>query len=146
MTGGVGRHLAVTAVGAVAERTGNVVTVATSQTTTSTTFVDLATVGPAVSVTAGVRALVSIACFMSNGTAGFGGRMGAAVSGATTSAVSDINSYYAESGNAGDGFKGSWTTLYDPITAGSSTWTAKYRAVGGGTVTFSDRVISVIPF
>jgi len=145
-TGGVGRHFAATGVGAVAERTTNTVTIATSQTRASTTYGDLATVGPAATVTSGVRAMIVLGAFMSNSTAGNGGRVAVATSGAHTSSASDTNSWGAESGLANDGFKGSYLTVYNPITAGSTTWTLKYRTVVGGTATFTDRNISVVPF
>ena len=131
---------------AMAERVPDSALVATAQTTASTTYVDLATAGPAVTHTLGVRALGSWGAIMSNSTLGLGARMACAISGSTTSAASDTNSAACESGNANDAFQISWTTIFDPLTAGSMTFTSKYRAIGGGTASFTTRIMTQIPF
>lgn len=129
----------------VGERSPGIGVVGTSQTTTTTTFTDLGTVGPSVTVTSGTKALVTVGAAMSNGTAGLGARTSAAVSGSTTTAASDGQSFYMESPIAGDTFKGTWTSLLT-LTAGSNTFTQKYRAVGGGTATIAERILWVLPF
>jgi hypothetical protein len=130
------------------QRNNHTATVATSQTTTSTTYADLATVGPTVSsLTTGTFALVVLTAFMSNSGAGNTSLMTFDVSGATTlthaggsvdtlslSTVSDI-------ANAGRRFSAVYPVT---LTAGSNTFTAKYR-VSAGTGTFIDRNIIVIP-
>jgi hypothetical protein len=74
--------------------------------------------------------------------------MGFAVSGATTLAASDAQSLVA--GILGGGgaprpdMQGSATYLVTGLTAGSNTFTAKYR-VDGSTGTFANRNIIVIP-
>jgi hypothetical protein len=141
-----GRMFCATAANAMAQRTPDRALVATGQTRTLTTYGDLTTVGPAVTGTTGVRALASWGAIMSNSTAGLGARMACDISGATTSAADDTNSAACESGNANDGFQISWTTIFNPITAGSSTFTAKYRAIGGGTASFTTRIMTLIPF
>lgn len=141
------RHIATTGVNGVAERVASTSTVISSQSTASATYVDLATIGPAVTVTTGTKAFVMISAEVTTGTAGLGARASVAVSGATTSAAGDANSFLAESGVAGDLFKGSWSTIFDPINAGANTFTLKYRTTaGGGTSTFLNRNVSVIPF
>jgi hypothetical protein len=146
LASGAGRYIAGTGLNGVAERAVGSAVVGTSQTTTSTTYVNLATTGPSTTVTTGTKAIIVIACGISNNTAGQGGRVAIDVSGAYTSAASDTNSICNESGGAADAFQGSWATLYDPITAGSSTFTLKYRLVGSGTATFVNRNILVVPF
>ena len=141
-----GNLIVTTGLNSVTERVPSVALVATSQTSTSSSYGDLTTTGPSVTVTSGVKSLVIIGCAISNTTAGFGGRMAVDVSGAHTSAASDTNSFLAESGNISDTFQGTWMTVYNPITAGSSTWLAKYRAVGPGTASFSNRLIAIVPF
>ncbi|MEO5875528.1 MAG: hypothetical protein ABIS86_17060 [Streptosporangiaceae bacterium] len=145
LSSGMGRYLATTGLGSVAERAGAVGVIATGQSTASATFVDLATVGPTATPATGVRALVVFGAAISNSTAGAGGRVSVALSGSNTQAAADTNSFYAESGLAGDGFQGSWVTVFTPITAGTTTFTLKYRAVGG-TATFANRAVSIIPF
>jgi hypothetical protein len=63
--------------------------VLTSQTTTSTSYTDLATVGPAVTVTTGTSAIVLITTQASPSVQGPNACMSCAVSGATTIAASD---------------------------------------------------------
>jgi len=146
IAGTAGRIFATSAAQTLAERVPDVASVATSQTTASLTYVDLATVGPAVTHNAGPRIMAIIGCHLGNGTAGQGARMAYALSGSTTLAAADTNSICVESANASDTFSTSWITIHDPITAGSMTLTAKYRAVGAGTATFSARVMGMIPF
>lgn len=146
MTSGIGRHMGTTGTNGIAERTSSVNSVATLQSTTSTTFADLLTTGPALTITTGVNCLVSFGAMALNTTAGLGARVAPALSGATTQAASDTNSTCMESGNASDSFQFTWCTVYAGITAGSNTWTLKYRAVGGGTATYSNRWLALVPF
>jgi hypothetical protein len=117
--------------------------IATSQTTTSLTFVDLATSGPAASLTTGAAVKVTVACQSSNNTGSDGCFMGFAVSGATTVAADDATSFGLAVGAAGEIMAGSRTTLVTGLTPGTNVFTAKYRAVVGGTATFSNREIIV---
>lgn len=64
-----GNYFVSTAPHAIAERTAGGATVTTSQTRSNAAYGDLATVGPAVTVTTGTEALVWIACEMSSNTA-----------------------------------------------------------------------------
>ncbi len=119
--------------------------VSTAETTTSTSYTDLATAGPAVTVTTGTQALVIITSVIHVNTAGSIGFMGYAVSGATTIAASDTDSLFYESPNAsGDRVRAS-VVILETVTAGSNTFTAKYR-VNANTGTFQLRTIAVIPF
>jgi hypothetical protein len=121
--------------------------VAAAGSTDSTSYTDLSSAGASVTVTHGVRALVSIGAQVSNTVAGLGARVSVDVSGANSQEAADFNCFYAESGNASDAFKGAWTTIFNPLTAGVSTFTLKYRAAGsGGVATFSSRFITVISF
>lgn len=141
-----GNLLATTAANVLIERSPQVGYTGTFEATTNTSFVDLATTGPAVTVTSGTKCLVFLGAQVSNSNAGLGSRVSAAVSGATTAAAADANSYYAESGNVNDGFQGTWCAIFT-VTAGSNTFTLKYRTTaGGGTSTFGHRLIAVTPF
>ena len=111
-----------------------------SETTASTSFTDLATVGPSVTVTTGTKALVLIGAMRSNTISGGVSLMGFAVSGASTIAASDANSVFQQ----GTVQESSSKAVYvDGLTAGSNTFTAKYRATSG-TGQFQYRQISVI--
>jgi hypothetical protein len=118
-------------------------TVATGQTTTSATYVDLATVGPSVTVTTGTKALVILTTQLGNDAALGWASMGFAVSGATTLAAAQAT---AVSGRANADFisQMSATYLVTGLTAGSNTFTAKYQRLSLGTSTFTNRVITVI--
>jgi hypothetical protein len=121
--------------------------VATSQTTTSTSYTDLATAGPAVTVTipSSGKALVTLTGSLTNNANAAQSNMGFAVSGATTQAASDTQALVVKSG--GNQFilvQGSATFFLSGLTPGSNTFTAKYR-VSAGTGTFVNRTIIVVP-
>ena len=112
--------------------------VATSETTTSTTYTDLATSGPAITLTPGrtTDQMIFVTSRGSNNTASNGWIMSPAIAGA---AASDTNALIG-AGAAGAEFRFSAATLAASV-ANGSTHTAKYR-VTGNTGTFLDRRIS----
>ncbi len=114
--------------------------VATSQTTASAAYTDLATVGPTVTVTTGSRALVFIAADIGNPTGW--ARMSVLVSGATSIAPSDGERALSHTGTFISRF--GITILELALNAGSNTFNAKYKATAG-TSTFADRTIIVVP-
>lgn len=119
----------------------NSANVATSQSTTSATFTDLATTGPTVTVTTGTDAIVIVSCKLTCNT-NTTPRMGFAVSGATTIAAADASATAVNTTGA-DGQLVLSTAIYRvTLTAGSNTFTAKYRS--GNTATFADRWIYVV--
>lgn len=120
-------------------------TVATSQGTSSTTYTDLATTGPAVTVTvpASGKVLVTLGAEITQGGVGTG-RATYAISGATTQAAADATMPSIRNGNAGSIHSGG-TKLVTGLTPGSTTFTLKYRTGTSGTCTYANRYISVIP-
>ena len=122
-------------------------TVAAVETTTSTSYTDLATVGPAVTVTISAtgKALVILTADIGNSVSAAGTYMGTAVSGATTLAASDTTSLSESIAVVGPAIHISATYLFTGLTAGSNTFTAKYR-VSTGTGTWYDRNIIVYPY
>lgn len=135
-----GRIFVTTGANSIAERaiTENVIT--TGESTASGTYVDLTTVGPSVTITTGTEAILWIGCGMSNSTTA-GGAMAFAISGATTTAPADANSYGYQSA-ASAGGRSAWIGKVT-LTAGSNTFTAKYR-VNGGTGFFDTRRLGII--
>ena len=120
-------------------------TVATTQTTTSTTYTDLATAGPAVTLTTGTKALVIISAFVEENQGNKDDFMSFAVSGSTTTAASDavaLKQHTNTAGGSSPGFRASAATIVT-LTAGSNTFTAKYRSTGTDGY-FSNRSIIVI--
>jgi hypothetical protein len=136
-----GSHFASTTLNAIAERVSAAAIVATSQTTTSTTYVDLATVGPSVTVTTGPQAWVAIYNANVHSTGAASALMAFEVSGATSIAANDnvsIGTGTTVGSRAGAKF------LITGLTPGANTFTCKYR-VGAGTGTYVDRRIAVFP-
>lgn len=143
-----GGLICTTAANALIQRTPNVLMFPRYSTTTTTTYVDLPdATGPAIDVDNGTACLISVGGLMYNSNAGLGTRMTFALSGSNTLSATDDNSFYAESGTAGDTFHGTWTGVRTGMTAGTTTFTVKYRTTaGGGTSTFAHRLIAVVPF
>jgi len=121
--------------------------VATEETSSSTSYTDLATSGPAVtvSIAAGERCLVIIECgsFLDTSPAGARARMSFAVSGAETIAATDTDSVFTSI--PADYVFGSRNTLFTATTGGNYTFTAKYKVVGAVSGTWSSRRILAIP-
>lgn len=135
-----------TGANAIAERIPAGATVSTSQTTSSTSFVDLTTVGPSVTMTTGTKAIISIYAGIAIDTSNNQAEVGYAVSGATTIAASSARCLQIDGEPAGDELRMSAVFFESGLTGGSNTFTMKYRVATGATVgTFVDRHIVVIP-
>ena len=119
--------------------------VTTDETTTSTTYTDLATSGPAVTMTlvSGQTALVIVSCSVTSASSTVDCYMSFAVSGASTLAAADANAALATQivGSQQAAFR---VTLFTATSTGSHTFTAKYR--GGTTSHFARRRIIVKKF
>jgi hypothetical protein len=121
-------------------------TVATSQTTTSGTYTDLTTAGPSVTVTTTTKALVILTAYLTGSVGAEEYFMSFAVSGATTISAADTKALRVDISTANEGTQ--MSAVYPvTITAGSNTFTAKYRRGGpAGTLTASDRSITVVSY
>lgn len=113
----------------------------TDQTTSATSFADLATVGPAVTVNIGSsgKAIVTVQAGSYTGT--MDKFAGYAITGATTRAADPDK---AARQNAATVIVSSYTCIETGLTPGSTTFTMKYR-VGSATGNFFNRRIIVIP-
>lgn len=124
--------------------TSAVATVDTTQTTTSTGYTDLATAGPAVTLTTGTKALIIVASHSYNQSSGQAAYMGYAISGATTLAATDLTAWFVRSsGVSQPEIRASAGQIVTGLTAGSNTFTAKFR-VDGGTGNYRNRAITVV--
>ena len=112
----------------------------TSETTTSTSFTDLATSGPVQTTTTGTEALILWGAFSSNSTTAESW-MSVAVSGATT--ISATTNYMLISDGT-DRIGGSFGVVLT-LTGGSNTFTCKYRVGTASTGTWQGRWVAVIP-
>lgn len=112
-----------------------------NDTTTGTSYGNLSGgASPSVTVTTGTTALVFISAEMVNSGANFC-RMSFEVSGASSVSADDTRSIESHGTNE---LRLGTAVLLTSLTAGSNTFTAKYR-VTGGTGTFDDRSIAVVP-
>lgn len=130
----------------IAQRIPTTGEILTTNTTSSTSYVDLSSVGPTVAVTTGTKALVIISAQMENTTANGLALASVAVSGATTVAATDDFSVAWEqtSDNTGQASTHSVSKLFT-LTPGTNTFTMKYRALTAGTASFTRRRLIVIP-
>lgn len=130
----------------IAERIPQIQRVDTSETTVSTSYTDLATPGPSVTVTTGTGALILTACTIGNNTANASSFMSWTISGATTrSTPLDKTAVRSDGMNgASNALTMSTVDYFQGLTPGTSTFTCQYK-VGSGTGVFSNRFIAVMP-
>lgn len=128
-----------TGANALAERTIQDKIIDTQETTTSTTFADLTTVGPQLVVTTGAFVLIFHNAQLSSSLAG-----GICLSSIDIDAggASDARAIIGTSGTTNDPFRASAANLFG-VGAGSHTFTMKYRVVTG-TGTFKFRRMQVM--
>jgi len=116
----------------------------TAEQSASTSYVDLATIGPSVTATTQSQAFVIISCHMYNSGAN-AVWMSYDVSGTTVTAAAD-NRALMFNNAAGQGQRAGVVILHATLIPGPNTFTAKYRVSTAGTGTWSDRRIAILPF
>lgn len=131
----------------IAERTSTTGIVEDSESTTSTSYTSLATVGPAVTVESGEFALVINTADITNDTAGQSGRMTWEVSGASTITAQDFRALRVTrpSTTGAGNVRASVVTAIGGLTPGMNTFTSVYRA-SAGTATFANRRLTVLAY
>lgn len=129
---------------AILARTASQQTVTTSQTTASTSYANLSTVGPTITTATGSTAMIWFAAHMSNNTVDFQTHASVAVSGATNIPASDLWQIRIDGHPANEGGRVASFHWFHNLRAGNNTFTVKYK-VGGGTGTFSNRHLAVMP-
>lgn len=135
-----------TGVNAIAERIPTSAQVnTTAQTTGSTSYTNLATVGPQVAVTTGIKALGFWGTGLLNNTTGQNSFSSASVSGATPTVVGN-DTYSCQLQAYGSNAQGRFMAhhFWTGLTAGSNTWTQVYR-VDAGTGSFINRELTILP-
>lgn len=138
-----GRLLVTTGANSIAERAISTNYVDATQSTTSTSYTDLTTSGPAVTVTTGTSALVIVTAQINNSDANTTAAS-FEISGASSLSPDDQRALVQDStaGNFED-VRASIIEYVTGLTAGSNTFTMKYRVVGG-TGGFRRRRLTVI--
>lgn len=139
-----GRLYATTGANAIAERVPTEATVATSQTTTSTSYTNLTTTGAAVTVNTGTTAIVWFQSQAANSINNAECSVSVAVSGATTVTASDDWRLLISGVSSGSTNRLGMVHRFTGLTAGSNTFTMKYK-VSSGTGTFQRRSLIVFP-
>lgn len=119
--------------------------VSTFETTTSTSYTNLATTGPSVTVTTGAFCVVMWSCQLQNNGALNLSAMSWEMSGANTRGALDVVSVHQSAVSANQVWRLGNVDVLSGQTPGSTTFTAKYK-VSAGTGSFSDRFLCVIPF
>jgi cytoskeletal protein RodZ len=119
--------------------------IATRESTTSSSYTDLTTAGPSVSVTTGTTAFVWFAASQSHSLDNNETACSVAVSGASTVAASNAWQHSADGVTAGNFVRGASFHIFTGLNPGTNTFTMKYRVGATGTASFRDREIAVLP-
>lgn len=130
-----------TGLNTIGERLADSQFISTSESTTSLSYVDLATIGPAVTVTTSVQALVFMNVNIRHST-GLAAWMSYAISGATSDPPQDNRALMLQNTL---GQQLGCVILHTAITPGLNTFTAKYRVTTSGTTFAANRRLSVLP-
>lgn len=137
-----GGYFTVSDTNSVAQRTYADAIVETSEGTTSTSYTDLATSGPQVTVTSGPLLLIFTTADLVCNTAGQTARTTFNVSGATTIAENDIR---ALKNTSTTNIRATTVTVVS-VTPGVNTVKMVYRTSGTSTSTFANRRLIVLPY
>lgn len=133
-----------TGANAITTRTPSTARINTNENTSSTSYVDLTTPGPSLTVTCGTIAILYYAASQANDTANSACLASIEVSGASTVAASDDWSLLSDGVQAGNFIRYGMFHVFTGLTAGSNTFTMKYRA-GSSVARFQRREIACIP-
>lgn len=118
--------------------------ISASESTSSTSYVNLATTGPSVTITHGVFAIVFHSCLIGNNTTDADTFASWAMSGSNVRAAQDQIAVRQDGVPASNSWRAGQVDILSTLTPGTTTFTCQYR-VASGTGTFSDRFIGVIP-
>lgn len=140
-----GGYFVTTNTNQISERVPGQDEVLSSETTSNTLYTDLATAGPAVTVTTGDRAVVMLSARVQSNTVGQSGYASVQVSGASTIAADDNRAVGLSAAAANQLVVASHVSVVT-VVPGSNTFTMKYRSTSGAaTATFANRRIAVFP-
>jgi hypothetical protein len=135
-----------TSLNTISERVPKTSFVGNNESTASTTYTNLTTTGPSVTVTSGQRAMVILSAMINVGSAGGQGFMVAVVSGATTIAANDDQSFRVQSDLVNSPLQASYVYYEEGLTSGSNVFTCQYRSGTAVTSIYDNRRLTVFPF
>lgn len=130
----------------IVERAGGSQNIETDEETVSTTYADLGTVGPRVTVNTATRAFIFITAAIKINADNVTANMSVEVSGATNQLATDVGSLMVDGIVKDKEMRIGICNFFENLTPGDNTFTAKYKVVSGTRTTFSDRNLTVIPF
>lgn len=139
-----GTYFVATGPNHIQERVPSTQEVSTNESTASTSYTDLATVGPSVTVTTGTSAIVWFNSQVVNTSANVQTFATVQVSGATTITADDSWSICQDGAPASQFWGFGTTTMFTTLNSGVNTFTMKYR-VSAGTASYRRRNIIVLP-
>jgi hypothetical protein len=140
-----GSYFTTSATNQITERVAATASVNSSESTTSTTFTDLTTLGPSVTVTTGVQALVIFSAEITNNTVSQAGRVAVDISGASAIGPDSQKVLRQESSGTAEFQRASVGYLQTGLTPGANTFKMVYSTVGTSTSAFNQRNITVLP-
>jgi hypothetical protein len=132
-----------TSVNQIAERPVQSSTIDTAETTTSTSFTNLATVGPQITAVTGDKALLMCSCQMSVNAVPNFAMSSWEITGASAAGPSDNTSISHDSNTVNEDHRSGDSRRLTGLNAGTNVATMKYR-VSGGTGTFQRRHMILI--
>jgi hypothetical protein len=141
----VSGYFVATGANAIVERIASFDEIDTSESTTSTSYTDLTTPGPAVTATTGARALYIVTARQGNDTSNAATWCAAAVTGASSIAASDSRALLTDGITGANEMRMSMAHLESNLNSGSNTFTMKYK-VTSGEGTWLRRHLIVLPY
>lgn len=142
-----GSHFVGTSPYKIAERFWRSDTILTSETTRSTQFTDLATIGPQVTCTTGTNAVALVSGNCGNNTINQLAIMGVEITNASAVEPVDADSLIYKACSTNGALQAGYVNVYHGLTPGENTFTCKYRVTSEDyTATFVRRRLIVIPF
>lgn len=141
-----GNHFVASGVNSISERTIGSATVNTNETTSSSSYTNLATVGPTVTVTTGESALVHFNSGMTHTAADTSATCSFEVSGASTFAAGTFAELVRDGFSAENQARYGMSVLVTGLTPGVNVFQMKYKqAAGVASARFLRRHLIVIP-
>jgi len=140
-----GQYFVATGTNAIATRRCFNAIVSTAQSTSSTTYTNLASVGPSVSVVSGPTVLVMLTAGVQSDTSNSAAFAGYEISGSTTRVAADAEALELDGITAANTLRYTACSLATGLTVGLNTFTMKYRAASN-TATFANRQIICVPW
>lgn len=140
-------YIVASAKNSIVERVPGYATVETAESTQSTDYTDLATIGPTVEVDTGTQAFVCIAAALETDTTNGQARMNFDISGDTSRSPSDETALVIDGIAANDRIRCAQYDLVQNLTPGTNKFEMKYAAsrVSPATAMFRSRYLIVFP-